>query len=91
NNSQWWIEYDASSGEFFKKTSKVANKNDAKWKTVTFEINDATFLNHQNCNMDFRIYNGGQADLTVRFVRVIKLEQRNIRKKVESKTLLNSL
>lgn len=78
NNSQWWIEYDASSGDFYKKTSTVANQNDAKWKTVTFEINDATFLNRQNGNMDFRVYNGGQADLTVRFVRVVKLERKTV-------------
>lgn len=50
------------------------NRNDNQWKTVTFEIKDAAFLNRQNSNMDFRIFNGGQQDLTVRFVRVIKLQ-----------------
>jgi Beta-galactosidase len=90
NNGQWWIEYDASRGDFYKKTSAVANRNDGKWKTVTFVINDATFLNHQNGNMDFRIYNGGQADLTVRFARVIKMERKAVRKNVESKPLVNS-
>lgn len=70
-----WIEYDASSGIAYKKSSLVVNRNNGKWKTVTFKINDVTFLNRQNCTMDFRIFNGGKEDLSVRFVRVIKLEQ----------------
>ncbi|BAY30336.1 hypothetical protein NIES2107_21800 [Nostoc carneum NIES-2107] len=73
NNSQWWIEYDSSNNSAYKKSSTVANINDAKWKTVTFEINDAAFLNRQKGSTDFRIFNGGQKDLSVRFVRVIKL------------------
>ena len=40
--------------------------------------------------MDFRIFNGGQKDITVRFVCVIKLDQKNVRNNVELKTPLNS-
>ena len=45
-----------------------------KWKTTTFMLPDARFENRQKDGLDFRIHNGGQHDLTVRFVRVIKLE-----------------
>jgi hypothetical protein len=74
NNATWDIEYDALNGNLYKKTSQVFNQNSGKWKTTTFRISDAAFANRQNGNMDFRIYNGGSQDLTVRFVRVIKLQ-----------------
>jgi Beta-galactosidase len=74
NNATWELEYDALNGNLYKKTSQVFNQNSGKWKTVTFRISDAAFANRQNGNMDFRIYNGGSQDLTVRFVRVIKLQ-----------------
>lgn len=74
NVSEWWIEYDAFSGNNYQKSSPINNINDGKWKTVTFSINDAAFDNRQRENMDFRIFNGGKEDLTVRFVRLIKLE-----------------
>jgi len=74
NNATWGIEYDALNGNPYKKTSQVVNQNSGKWKTTTFRISDAAFGNRQNGNMDFRIYNGGSQDLTVRFVRVIKLQ-----------------
>lgn len=73
NKSKWWIEYDASDDKNYKPSSPVKNINDGKWKTITFKINDAAFLNRQHSNMDFRVFNGGQSDLTVRFVRLIKL------------------
>ncbi|BAZ12821.1 hypothetical protein NIES4071_46550 [Calothrix sp. NIES-4071] len=75
NTNTWWIEYDAFSDDFYKKSSVIKNEGIGKWKTVTFEINDATFLNRQINNNDFRIYNGGKEDISVRFVRVIKLDQ----------------
>lgn len=73
NKSKWWLEYDASDGKSYKRSSPVKNINDGKWKTTTFKINDAAFMNRQHSNMDFRVFNGGQSDLTVRFVRLIKL------------------
>ncbi|OKH53217.1 hypothetical protein NIES2101_11550 [Calothrix sp. HK-06] len=75
NTSTWWIEYDASTGEPYKTSSVIKNEGLGIWKTVTFQINDATFLNRQRNNNDFRIYNGGKEDISVRFVRVIKLDQ----------------
>ena len=72
-NTKWWLEYDASDENIYKQSSTVQNQNDSKWKTVTFSIDDAAFLNRQNGGMDFRIFNGGEDDITVRFVRTIKL------------------
>jgi hypothetical protein len=70
---KWGIEYDAADGNAHKKAKPVENRNDGTWKTVTFEIPDAAFQNRQKGGMDFRIHNGGSNDLTVRFVRVIRL------------------
>ncbi|MEO1373375.1 MAG: beta-galactosidase [Cyanobacteria bacterium J06635_10] len=72
NSSQWWLEYDAADGNSYKQSNKIQNSEDNRWKTVTFYTNDAAFLNRQNKGMDFRIFNGGVDDITVRFVRVIK-------------------
>ncbi|BBC27212.1 hypothetical protein [Pseudanabaena sp. ABRG5-3] len=73
NDAKWGIEYDAF-GNVYKKTAQIVNQNSGNWKTITFKISDAAFTNRQNGNMDFRIYNGGFQDLTVRFVRVIKMQ-----------------
>ncbi len=70
----WWIEYDSYGANTTKQASPIANSNDNKWKTVTIYISDAGFTNRQNGGMDFRIYNGGNNDITVRFVRVIKVD-----------------
>ncbi|MEH1770963.1 MAG: beta-galactosidase [Nostoc sp.] len=74
NSASWGIQYNAANGNSYKKSSLVSNTNNNQWKTATFAISDAAFINRQNGNMDFRIFNGGQQDLTVRFVRVIKLQ-----------------
>lgn len=52
----------------------ITNENDGNWKTKSVTLTDATFNNSLPGNMDFRLYNGGSNDLTVRFVRVIKLQ-----------------
>jgi hypothetical protein len=74
NSSQWWIEYDSADANSYKHSSSVKNQDDGKWKTVTFAIDDPSFQNRQREGMDFRIFNGGKADLIVRFVRIIKME-----------------
>ncbi len=71
-NGNWWLEYDASGSQVYKPTTKITNLNNNTWRTITINIPDAGFTNRQNGGMDFRIYNGGRSDLTVRFVRVIK-------------------
>lgn len=70
---KWWVEYDAAGGDPYKKTRVVEKKGDGAWKTETFEVPDAGFGNRQKGGMDFRIHNGGASDLTVRFVRVVRL------------------
>jgi Secretion system C-terminal sorting domain len=71
-SGNWWVEYDAAGSQIFKQSSQITNINNNIWKTVTINIPDAGFTNRQNGGMDFRIYNGGTNDITVRFVRVIK-------------------
>ena len=71
----WYIEYEAFSVEPYKKSLRVNNSNDNKWKTTTFDIADATFSNSQKGGMDFRIYNGGTKDISVRFVRLVKINE----------------
>ncbi len=70
---KWWIEYDAAGGEAYRKTRVVDQAGDGAWKTTTLEMPDAGFGNRQKGGMDFRIVTGGPGDLTVRFVRVIRL------------------
>lgn len=74
NTEKWWIEYNALDGNSYKKTNIINNENNNKWKTITFRVLDARFINSQNGKMDFRIYNGGKQDIQVRFVRIIKSE-----------------
>jgi Secretion system C-terminal sorting domain len=69
----WWVEYDATGTQIFKQSASVINTNNNSWKTATINIPDAGFTNRQTGGMDFRIYNGGNSDITVRFVRVIKI------------------
>jgi len=72
DKATWWVEYDAADGEAYKSTMAVRNVGDGRWKTATFAIPDASFQNRQEGGMDFRIYDGGRQDLTVRFVRIVK-------------------
>jgi hypothetical protein len=74
SNASWGIEYNASDGNAYKKTASITNQNSGKWKTITFTITDAAFANRQQGQMDFRLFNGGQQDLTVRLVRLVKLQ-----------------
>jgi hypothetical protein len=71
----WNLEYDGSSNDY--QSIPVTNTNDGNWKTVTLMIPDGEFVNTQTSGNDFRLYNGGSSDLTVRFVRIIKLKQPN--------------
>jgi hypothetical protein len=74
-SGKWWLEYDSAGEEVYKRSRPQTNDNDGKWKTVTFELFDAGFRNRQKQGMDFRLYNGGRHDLTVRFVRVVRLDR----------------
>jgi hypothetical protein len=69
---KWWIEYDAGPDAAWKKSQPVQHAHDGRWKTATVELPDAAFENRQLGWADFCITKGGQEDLAVRFVRVIK-------------------
>ncbi|MCA6363172.1 MAG: T9SS type A sorting domain-containing protein [Bacteroidetes bacterium] len=68
----WWVEYDDSGVQPYKPSQPIVNQNDNSWKTVTLSFPDAGFFGRQNGGMDFRIYNGGNSDIQVRFVRLVK-------------------
>ncbi len=72
-NGNWWVEYDSNGPGVYKQSQKISNNNTNQWKTVSIALPDAGFSNRQNGNMDFRIFNGGVNDLSVRFVRLIKM------------------
>jgi hypothetical protein len=72
NHAEWTLQYDAADGPIDKATESVTNVGDGAWKTRAFTIPDGGFANRQAGGMDFRLYNGGLEDLTVRFVRIIK-------------------
>jgi len=77
----WGIEYDAAGTQVYKPSNEIINLNDNTWKTVSININDAGFTDRQAGGMDFRIYNGGTNDISVRFVRVVKTENPTTYKK----------
>lgn len=72
----WELQYQGSEETYQSMTA--TNSNDRKWKTVTFEIDDGYFANGQTGENDFRLFNGGNHDLTVRFVRIIKIKDPGI-------------
>lgn len=71
----WRLEYDSANDGPYTAAPAFHNDNDGTWKTVSVTLDDAGFANRQNGGMDFRLYNGGDHDLTVRFVRVIRLTE----------------
>ncbi|MEO1436656.1 MAG: T9SS type A sorting domain-containing protein [Bacteroidota bacterium] len=68
----WFLEYATASSP--NAQISISNQNDQNWKTISIDLDDLNLSNALNGNMDFRLYNGGAHDLTVRFVRLIKLE-----------------
>ena len=74
SKAYWHLEYmgtdhrPAVTGEFH-------NIGDGKVKTVTFTVPDAAFLGGLEHGMDFRITCDGPGDVTVRWVRLIRLQQ----------------
>lgn len=72
NQARWWVEYDAGPGDEYHASEQISNQQDGAWKTVSLTLTGTDFQNRQS-GMDFRIFNGGESDITVRFVRIIKL------------------
>ncbi|HID45782.1 MAG TPA: hypothetical protein EYP34_08515 [Chromatiaceae bacterium] len=68
--SSWWVEYPDGQKLIF---SETINRSDSgKVKTASIDLPGAYFNNQLENAADFRICNGGQNDLEVRFVRLIK-------------------
>lgn len=56
-------------------TDTFSNQNDGTIKTVTFSINQASFLNGFDNGMDFRIVCDGPGDVSVRWVRLVRMHE----------------
>lgn len=69
--ASWRLEYSTPTSATVP-TPSVTNTNSGTLKTAIFQLSDASFRGAQAGGMDFRIYNGGAADVTVRSVRVIR-------------------
>jgi Ricin-type beta-trefoil lectin domain len=69
--NSWRLEYSTATSAIVA-TPNVTNTNSGTLKTAIFQLSDASFRGAQAGGMDFRIYNGGAADVTIRSVRVIR-------------------
>jgi uncharacterized sodium:solute symporter family permease YidK len=71
--ASWRIEYDGGGPDKALKAAEVTNTASGAIKTAIFAVKDGCFGNNLPGMIDFRIYNGGKEDITVRLVRVVKL------------------
>ena len=69
--ASWRLEYSTPTAATVA-TPSVTNTNSGTLKTAIFRLSDASFRGAQPGGMDFRVHNGGQADVVVRSVRVIR-------------------
>ncbi len=69
-SAQWRIEY--SDGSSIVHTESVVQSNSGLSKTATFNLNNVQFNNSMTASADFRIFNGGNNDIEVYFVRLIR-------------------
>jgi hypothetical protein len=76
STATWRVEYTDTNGGILL-TDKVANQGDGKLKTAIFNVPRIAFADKlptspTQKNMDFRIYNGGSADVTISSVRILR-------------------
>jgi len=69
--AQWRLQYSTPTTAL-KDTPSVTNTGTNSLKTAIFTLSDASFRGAFANGMDFRIYNGGASDVTIRTVRVIR-------------------
>jgi len=69
--TSWQLQYRNTAGALI--SESVTNTNEGTKKTATFDLTAANFDNAMTGNADFRIYNGGQNDIEIQFVRLIRL------------------
>ena len=72
NSGTWHVEYDGGNSGVVS-TDSVQGTGTGQWKTATFTINNAVFGNNLDHSQDFAIVTE-TADVTVKFVRIIKIE-----------------
>jgi len=70
--ASWRIEYVDQAGDLATTTAYLGS-GDGEPRTVTFTIDDARFDNDLEHGMDFRIICDSDADVTVRWVRLVRL------------------
>ncbi|MBB5959699.1 hypothetical protein FHS29_006320 [Saccharothrix tamanrassetensis] len=69
--AKWSLQYSTANTAIVS-TPTVTNTNSGALKTAIFSLSDASFRGAQPTAMDFRLYNGGSTDITVRGVRLIR-------------------
>ncbi|MEU4806176.1 RICIN domain-containing protein [Actinosynnema sp. NPDC023587] len=69
--ARWNVQYSTANAAIAS-TPAVTNTGSGAVKTAIFTLTDASFRGAQPGGMDFRVHNGGSADVTVRSVRLIR-------------------
>ncbi|CCH32049.1 RICIN domain-containing protein [Actinosynnema sp. NPDC047251] len=69
--ARWSLQYSTATAATVS-TPTVANTGSGTLKTAIFTLSDASFRGAQPAGMDFRVYNGGSSDVTVRSARVLR-------------------
>ncbi len=72
NEASWHLDYTNINHQVVS-TEVFSNSGDGNVKTVTFEISQSSFLNGLDNGVDFRIACDGAENVTVRWVRVIRM------------------
>ncbi len=72
--AEWHLEY-LDSHRALAATPSFTNSDDGQVKTVTFTVDDASFTNGLANGMDFKIVCEGPGDVTVRWVRLIRMDE----------------
>lgn len=73
--ASWHLEYDGRVDGSTCRTAAVTNTDTGAVKTAVYTISDGRFGNGLPGMIDFRLFNGGREDITVRLVRVIKIPE----------------
>ncbi len=73
NQASWHLDYTNTNYDVVS-TEIFTNQGDGGIKTVTFEIYHPSFLNGLDNGMDFRIACDGPDDVTVRWVRLVRID-----------------
>ena len=74
--ASWHIDFTNARNELVS-TDVFSNHGDGSIKTITFPINNPGFRNGLENGMDFRIVCEGPGNVTVRWVRVVRMEEPN--------------